>query len=46
MEYNIGNKKQQQEYNIEEEITPSQISLRYVLFPSEENNIFLKKWCI
>ena len=43
MEYNIGNKKQQQEYNIEEEITPSQISLRYVLFPSEENNIFLKK---
>ena len=30
MEYNIGNKKLQIEYNIEEEITPSQIVLRYI----------------
>ena len=38
MEYNIGNKKQQTEYNIIEEITPSQITLRYVPFSSENNN--------
>ena len=38
MEYNIGNKKQQTEYNIFEEITPSQITLRYVPFSSENNN--------
>ena len=30
MEYNIGNKKLQIEYNIEEEISPSQIVLRYI----------------
>ena len=30
MEYNLGNKKLQLEYNIEEEITPSQITLRYI----------------
>ena len=30
MEYNIGNKKLQIEYNIEEEISPSQIILRYM----------------
>ena len=30
MEYNLGNKKLQAEYNIEEEITPSQITLRYI----------------
>ena len=35
MEYNIGNKKLQIEYNIEEEITPSKISLRYIPFNSE-----------
>jgi len=38
MEYNIGNKKQQTEYNITEEITPSQITLRYTPYSSENNN--------
>ena len=32
MEYIIGNKKFQIEYNIEEEITPSKIALRYIPF--------------
>ena len=43
MEYNIGNKKQQTEYNITEEITPSQITLRYVPFSSENNNTIKKQ---
>ena len=43
MEYNIGNKKQQFEYNIEEEITPSQITLSYNPFYIEKMNILQKQ---
>lgn len=43
MEYNIGNKKQQIEYNITEEITPSQITLRYVPFSLENSNTIKKQ---
>ena len=39
MEYIIGNKKQQLECNIEEEITPSQITLTYNPFYFEKMNI-------
>ena len=39
MEYSIGNKKQQLECNIEEEITPSQITLTYNPFYFEKMNI-------
>ena len=38
MEYNIGNKKQQIEYNIEEQITPSNIILSYNPFYFEKKN--------
>ena len=41
MEYIIGNKKLQTEYNIEEEITPSQIILRYI--PYQINRQMLSK---
>ena len=43
MEYNIGNKKQQIEFNIEEEITPSQIILNYNPFFYEKINNMQKR---
>ena len=42
MEYNIGNKKLQIEYNIEEEVTPSQITLRFIPFYSRKET-FIRK---
>ena len=39
MEYSIGNKTHQKEYNIQEKLSPSQLILRYIpLYPEKKNS--------